>query len=69
MTAPGDFERVHKKIESKGIKCEAAELTSLPVLTVPCAEPAALAAVSKMIEALEEHDDVKEVFSNADFPG
>ena len=28
----------------------------------------ALAAVSKLIEALEEHDDVKEVFSNADAP-
>jgi YebC/PmpR family DNA-binding regulatory protein len=69
LTAPADFERVHKIIEAKGIKCEAAEITSLPALTVPCAEPAALAAVSKLIEALEEHDDVKEVFSNADFPG
>ena len=59
---------MHKTIEAKGIKCEAAEITSLPVLTVPCAEPAAMAAVGKLIEALEEHDDVKEVFSNADFP-
>ena len=68
LTAPVDFERVHKQIEAKGIKCEAAEITSLPVLTVPPADPAALAAVSKLIEALEEHDDVKEVFSNAGFP-
>ncbi len=27
-----------------------------------------MAAVNRLIEALEEHDDVKEVFSNADFP-
>ena len=27
-----------------------------------------LRAVNKLIEALEEHDDVKEVFSNAEFP-
>jgi len=67
LTAPGDFERVHKIIEARGIKCEAAEITSLPTLTAPPADPVALAAVNKLIEALEEHDDVKEVFSNAEF--
>jgi YebC/PmpR family DNA-binding regulatory protein len=68
LTEPADFESVHKKIEAKGIECEAAEITSLPTLTVPCADPAALTAVNKLIEALEEHDDVREVFSNAEFP-
>jgi len=68
LTEPANFEIVHKKIETKGIKCEAAEITSLPMLTVPCASSATLAAVNKLIEALEEHDDVKEVFSNAEFP-
>jgi len=67
LTAPGDFEAVHKKIEAKGIRCEAAEITSLPAITVPLAD-AAVAAVNRLIEALEEHDDVKEVFSNAEFP-
>ena len=68
LTEPGNFESVHRQIEAKGIKCEAAEITSLPTLTVPPADPATLAAVTKLIEALEEHDDVKEVFSNAEFP-
>jgi len=27
-----------------------------------------LAAVNRLIDALEDHDDVKEVYSNADFP-
>jgi len=67
LTAPGDFEAVHRKIEAKGIKCEAAEITSLPVITTPLADASAIGAVNKLIEALEEHDDVKEVFSNADF--
>jgi transcriptional/translational regulatory protein YebC/TACO1 len=67
LTAPGDFEAVHKKIEAKGIKCEAAEITSLPLLTVPPSDSATVVAVNKLIEALEEHDDVKEVFSNAEF--
>ena len=56
-------------MEAKGIKCEVAEITSLPTLTVPLADAKAeMAAVNRLIEALEEHDDVKEVFSNADFP-
>jgi YebC/PmpR family DNA-binding regulatory protein len=67
LTEPANFEIVHKKIETKGIKCEAAEITSLPTLMTSCADPATLAAVNKLIEALEEHDDVKEVFSNAEF--
>ena len=68
LTEPGNFEAVHKQIEAKGIKCEAAEITSLPAMTVPLADAAAITAVNKLIEALEEHDDVKEVHSNAEFP-
>jgi YebC/PmpR family DNA-binding regulatory protein len=68
LTEPGNFEAVHKQVEAKGIKCEAAEITSLPAITVPLTDEAAIAAVNQLIEALEEHDDVKEVFSNAEFP-
>ena len=68
LTEPGNFEAVHKQIETKGIKCEAAEITSLPALTLSLAGEAAITAVNKLIEALEEHDDVKEVYSNAEFP-
>lgn len=69
LTGPGNFETVHKQVEAKGIKCEAAEITSLPTLLVPLTSEADIAAVNRLIEALEEHDDVKEVVSNADFPG
>jgi YebC/PmpR family DNA-binding regulatory protein len=68
LTEPGNFEVVHKQIEAGGIKCEAAEITSLPTITVPLTGAAAITAVNKLIEALEEHDDVKEVYSNAEFP-
>lgn len=68
LTEPANFEAVQKKIESAGIKCEAAEITSLPAITVPLNGDAAVAAVNKLIDALEDHDDVKEVFSNAEFP-
>jgi transcriptional/translational regulatory protein YebC/TACO1 len=35
---------------------------------VPVADPATKAAVTKLLEALEDHDDVKEVYSNAELP-
>jgi YebC/PmpR family DNA-binding regulatory protein len=68
LTEPANFEAVHKQIEGKGIKCEAAEITALPAITVPLTGPTVIAAVNNLIEALEEHDDVKEVYSNAEFP-
>lgn len=67
LTEPGKFEAVHKQIEAKGIKCESAEVTSLPDLTVPLTDPGAISAVTRLIDALEEDDDVKEVYSNAEF--
>ena len=68
LTAPAQFEAVHKQIEAKGIKCAAAEITSLPTLMVPLNGEPAIAAVNRLVDALEEHDDVKEVHSNAEFP-
>jgi transcriptional/translational regulatory protein YebC/TACO1 len=66
VTAPAAFEAIHKQIEAKGIKTEAAEITSLPAVTVPLGGEQA-AAVNRLVDSLEEDDDVKEVYSNADF--
>ena len=68
VTEPSRFEAVHKYLESKGIKAAAASVTELAGLTVPLPEAQTLAAVNKLIDALEDHDDVKEVYSNAEFP-
>jgi YebC/PmpR family DNA-binding regulatory protein len=65
LTDPGSFETVHKKIEAAGIKPEAAAVTHLPLAIASVASPDT-GAVNKLIEALEEHDDVKEVYSNAE---
>ncbi|HEX4262696.1 MAG TPA: YebC/PmpR family DNA-binding transcriptional regulator [Verrucomicrobiae bacterium] len=67
LTEPGNFEAVHKQIEAKGIKPVVAEINSLPVITVPLNTEQA-AAVNKLIEALEEDEDVKDVYSNGEFP-
>lgn len=66
LTDPAHFEAVHKQIESRKIHCVVAEVTSLPTLTAEISDTATRAAVSRLLEALEDHDDVKEVYSNAD---
>ncbi len=68
LTDPAHFEGVHQALESRGLKCEAASVTQLPTLTVPLSDPATIESVTKLLEALEDHDDVKEVHSNAEFP-
>jgi YebC/PmpR family DNA-binding regulatory protein len=68
ITEPAQFEAVHKALEGKGIKCAVAEVTELPTSTAPVAGAEVVAAVNRLIEALEEHDDVKEVYTNAEFP-
>ena len=69
LTEPGSFERVHRAIEAAGIKPASAQVSYLPLVTVPLADPGGADTVNGLIEALEEHDDVKEVFSNAEFAG
>ena len=45
-----------------------AGVTELPTVTVPLTDDQAVAAVNRLIDALEDHDDVKEVYSNAEYP-
>ncbi|MBM3824239.1 MAG: YebC/PmpR family DNA-binding transcriptional regulator [Verrucomicrobia bacterium] len=65
-TEPGGFDAVHRAVEARGIAIASASVTSLSdVLATVDAVHAP--SVQRLIELLEEHDDVKEVFSNADF--
>src|SRR5512140_587961 len=64
ITEPAHFEAVHKQVEAKGIKPDVASITEPPTLTVPLQDGAIVSAVNRLLEALEDHDDVKEVYSN-----
>jgi YebC/PmpR family DNA-binding regulatory protein len=68
LTDPARLEAVHKAVEAGGIKAAGAEVTWLPVSTVPLSDPKAAGETSRLIDLLEEHDDVKDVYSNAEFP-
>jgi YebC/PmpR family DNA-binding regulatory protein len=68
ITSPAQFEAIHKQIEAKGIKADVAGVTELATVTVPLADDQTAAAVNRLIDALDDHDDVKEVYSNAEYP-
>jgi transcriptional/translational regulatory protein YebC/TACO1 len=68
LTDPSSFEKVQKAVEDKGYSCEVAEITSLPTLTVSISDSAAIQAINKLVENLEDHMDVKDVYTNAEFP-
>ena len=65
ITEPGDFEAVSKALDEAGITCANASITQLPTMITPVA-PDMVETVQKLIDALEDQDDVQEVFTNAD---
>ena len=67
MTGPNDFEQVHKAVEEKVIVTLAAEVTSIALQTAAVDDSGA-ATVTRLVDALEENDDLSDVFTNADFP-
>ena len=66
LTDPHQFEAVHKAIEAKGIKPQSAEIAQLPSTSVPVTDEKTARAVLTLIEALEDNDDVQNVYSNED---
>ena len=58
---------MHQALEAAEIKAEVSEVTALPELTVPLDEVQST-PVNRLVNLLDDHDDVKEVFSNAEFP-
>ncbi len=66
-TAPHDLEAVRAAIEKAKIKIESATLTMIPKNLLQVSANTGRTMV-KLIEALEEHDDVQNVYSNADIP-
>ena len=66
LTAPEDFEAVHQAIETKEIAMETAEITQLPEMTAPVSSEVELEKVHKLVDRLEDHDDVQSVYTNAE---
>lgn len=67
-TEPQDFEKVKKALADAGLSAETAEVTMIPANTVRIAQADAAKIALGLIETLEEHDDVQNVYANFDIP-
>jgi len=65
ITSPTVFEDVHRAIEEKGLKPLAASIGMIPQNTIALAEDKA-SQMLKLMEKLEDNDDVQNVYANFD---
>ena len=67
VTAPEELEAVRKVLEEKKVSISRAEITMIPLSTVKV-DGRDAQAVLRLMEELEEHDDVQAVYANFDIP-
>jgi YebC/PmpR family DNA-binding regulatory protein len=66
--APTDVSGLRTALEGAGITVESADVTMLPSSTVPLETAEQAKAVLRLIDELDEHDDVQDVYANFDIP-
>ena len=67
-TAPSDLHAVRTALDEAGIAVTSSDLTMLPSSTIALDEASSAKSVLRVIDALEEHDDVQNVYANFDIP-
>ena len=65
---PEDLTAVRAAVEAAGFEVQSAELSLLPKTTVLVEDEAAARKIVKLMDALEENDDVQDVYANFDIP-
>jgi YebC/PmpR family DNA-binding regulatory protein len=65
---PGSLGAVREALEAAGVTVGDAEVVMVPTTTVPIGDENEARKVLRLIDALEDHDDVQEVWSNFDIP-
>jgi YebC/PmpR family DNA-binding regulatory protein len=68
ISSPDDLQTVRAALEGAGISYESADLTMLPKTTVPVEDESAAKKLLRLMDALEENDDVQDVYANFDIP-
>jgi YebC/PmpR family DNA-binding regulatory protein len=66
--APESLTAVREALEQAGIEVDSSELTMVPKTTVSLEDESAAKKTLRLIDALEENDDVQEVYANFDIP-
>jgi YebC/PmpR family DNA-binding regulatory protein len=68
LAPPESLQTVRETIEAAGFTVENSELTMLPKTTVEVADEADAKKVLRLMDQLEDNDDVQDVFANFDIP-
>ena len=67
-TPPTELHAVRTAIEAAGIPVKESDLIMVPTTTVELGDESAAKSVLRLVDALEEHDDVEAVYANFDIP-
>jgi transcriptional/translational regulatory protein YebC/TACO1 len=65
---PSRLAAVRASLERSGVEIESAELVMEPTTVVEVSDEAAARALIRLIESLDDHDDVESVHANFDIP-
>ena len=68
FSGPRDVHAVREAIEQAGFPIDSAELTMLPKTTVEVADESDAKKVLRLMDQLEDNDDVQDVYANFDIP-
>lgn len=66
LTTVENFQAVVEGLEKEGFKSESAELTRIPQNTVEVTDEKTADQILKLLDKIEEHDDVQNVYANFD---
>ena len=64
ITAPEDFSAVREALEAAGVPMLEAEVTKIPQTYVDLADETDIKLITRIIDLLEDDDDVQEVYTN-----
>ncbi len=67
-TEPKELYSVKENLEKEGVEIEKAELTKIPTTTVEVKDKEKAEKLLKLLDALEDSDDVQKVYSNFEIP-
>ena len=66
ITSVENFQNVVEGLEKDGFKSETAELTRIPKNMIEVTDEKTADQILKLLDKLEEHDDVQNVYANCD---
>ncbi len=68
VTPSTEVSSIKTQLEENGVTVASFDLTMIPSTTIDIDDPGVAKSVLKVIDALEDHDDVQNVFANCDIP-